>query len=126
MSLKFENLWYDMEKWSHISPCLLHNSFNLEWTSVPLCSLMPRQKYTILLSHCLSFLSFLSGLDATSVRTSLRVGKTSGASLATFSASACNGYNLSILLDFESSVSIVSVTNHLITCDGITWKHALV
>ena len=65
ISLKFKNLWYDIKMQSHISPCLLRSSFNLTWIGMLQCLLIPRQKCTILLCDCFSFLSFISSFVAT-------------------------------------------------------------
>ncbi len=116
ISLRLENLWYDIVRHSHVSSCLFHKSFRIMWTGLFHHLLIPKQNQTVLVSW-LFFFPFML-LTARSIcwlsRILPRVGKMSGARFAFFRALACSGYSSSICINFHDSCR-----NGSKTCIGV-------
>ncbi len=128
ISLRLENLWYDIVRHSHVSSCLFHKSFRIMWTGLFHHLLIPKQNQTVLVSW-LFFFPFML-LTARSIcwlsRILPRVGKMSGARFAFFRALACSGYSSSICINSDSLVLVVRDARLFMTPVGMAAKHALV
>ena len=128
ISLRLENLWYDIITRSHVSPCLFRNSFSIAWTGSFHHLLIPKQNCTILVSW-LFFFPFASSMVRSICwlsRILPRVGKMPGARFPFLRALACAGYNSSILINFDLMVLVVRDASLFMTPVGMAAKHALV
>jgi hypothetical protein len=77
ISQRLENLWYDIDIHSHVSPCLFCNSFSIAWARLFHHLLIPKQNHTVLVSWLFFFplLSLIVGSICWLSRILLELGK---------------------------------------------------